>query len=192
MGGKGSGRRYDGSTRMTVEKAHRIDVRYMRKHKLLKDGYCGTWSWTRNGQPNGTINFTCHSDYLTLRYSFRRYEEDQWQSIEQHISFEYTTCRYGGCRAWFTCSCCNRRCEVLCLVDRLFLCRRCCRLPYQSQLEDSLGRMIDSRNKLKMLLWGENRRRMTTLKRDRLYQKYEEITHQSNEIILIRTGQYLL
>ena len=119
----------------------------MRKNKLLKPGYMGNLRWTRNGEPNGDIRYACYQSHLQLNYRYRE-GEDEWKPIEQQIYFERTPCHYGGERLWFLCPRCNRRVGVLCAYDVHFLCRHCYQLPYSSQQESRIDRIISQKHKL--------------------------------------------
>ena len=54
---------------------------------------------------------------------------------EQHIATVWTPCRFGGKRLWFQCGYCARRVLRLYVIGRVFACRHCHRLGYESQLE---------------------------------------------------------
>jgi hypothetical protein len=48
----------------------------------------------------------------------------------------------GGSRVWLLCPHCTRRAAVLAFGVYGFICRKCYRLPYGSQVEDDVDRMI--------------------------------------------------
>lgn len=165
MGGYGSGR--PSSHPDTVDNTRRVDIRYMRRCGLLKPLTVGTLSWTRNGHPSGEVSYRVEDRRLVLNYRYRSGGGD-WQDVEQAIALETTPCNYGGVRYWLTCPGCLRRCAVLCGAGKLFYCRKCYRLPYQTQLEDDHGRACIKRNNLQSKLYGPNRRRMWNTTRERL------------------------
>lgn len=148
MGGHGSGTYCRWSTQTTIEETKRVDIRYMRKQGMLTPGCSGSLYWNRGGEPTGNIRFSCFTDYLRLDFRFRYHGEDDWQTIEQKITFDRTACHYGGKRLWFLCPGCHRRVAVLCSDGPLFLCRHCYRLPYGSQNEDVLDRLVRRKDKL--------------------------------------------
>lgn len=148
MGGVGSGTWYRWDKQSTIEETKRVDIRYMRHSGLLKPGYTGSLSWSRGGKPTGNINFICLQDYLQLHFRYRFGNEGDWQSVEQKITFDRTPCHYGGERLWFLCPRCDRRVEVLCSDGPLFLCRHCYKLPYRSQNESKLDRVITRKHEL--------------------------------------------
>ncbi len=36
------------------------------------------------------------NDLMLLKYKFRYYGDDDWQSVTQEIRFDHTSCNYGG------------------------------------------------------------------------------------------------
>lgn len=147
MGGFGSGLSTGFSKRTTIEETKRVDIRFMKKKGFLKDGVSGKLTWTSGDQPRGNIDFSCTQDYLKLVFKYRRNNED-WQPVEQKIWFDRTPCNYGGERLWFNCPECASRVAVLCLERSLFLCRHCHQLPYSSQQEGSIDRIVNKKHKL--------------------------------------------
>lgn len=134
--------------KQTIEDTKRIDIRYMRKQGLLKPGMTGQLLWTRSGQPNGDIRYQTHQDHLAISFHYRAAGGLVWEQVSQDILLERTDCHYGGQRAWFLCPCCSRRVAVLCGAGKLFLCRHCHQLPYESQLLDPICRLIEQKHKL--------------------------------------------
>lgn len=147
MGGPGSGNWYRWDKKTTLDETKRIDIRYMRKQGLLKPGYAGSLSWSSRGKPSGSIQFACQQDYLRLNYRYQA-NGDEWTPVEEFICFDRTSCNYGGERLWFLCPCCNRRVALLCLYRARFLCRHCHKLPYSTQQESQMDRVISSKHKL--------------------------------------------
>ena len=76
-------------------------------------------------------------------------------SVVRQIPLTSTPCHLGGSRPWFLCPTCGRRIAKLYItgVD-YFVCRRCCGLAYQSQLDDSLDRTITRRQKYRLRAMG--------------------------------------
>jgi hypothetical protein len=177
MGGYGSGR--PSSNRDTVDNTRCIDIRFMRQMGWLQAGMAGTLRWNCNGQPSGDIGYRMTEHSINLNYRYRINGGD-WQSVAQTINLETTPCHYGGLRYWFTCPRCDRRCALLCGAERLFYCRQCYNLPYQTQLEGPHGRACMKRNKLEKKLFGTNRRRMWTHTRDRLINELDKADDAAN------------
>lgn len=177
MGGPGSGYRWDKVT--TVEETQRIDIRYLRKNGLLGAFRRGSLRWNRGGESTDSIAYLMYPDRMELDFKYKQFG-GEWQPIRQTIDFDRTACNFGGERKWFLCPQCRRRVAVLCLAGSCFLCRKCYRLPYGSQNEDYLGRVIRRRNKLKDRLFEDDYgyRRRKGLHRetfDRLFGEYVEL-----------------
>lgn len=116
----------------TVDDFPRIDIRHMKRRGMLEPGKSGALSWSCRERLVDTISYECHRDRLDLI-----------QHSERHtVQFETTPCNYGGERQWFLCPGCSRRVAVLCGVGGSFLCRHCHGLPYPSQNEGRLRRLI--------------------------------------------------
>jgi hypothetical protein len=120
-----------------------------------------SWSWTRRGQPAGTIEFAPTSDAVVLLFSWRASEKEQWKSIEQRVPIEWTRCHLGGARPWFLCTedagdgqCCGRRVAKLYPRGHVFMCRQCCGLAYASQSENPLDRSIRRARHIRARLGG--------------------------------------
>lgn len=175
MGGRGSGQYYHWSNAVTVEETKRIDIRFMRRNRMLSPGSVGSLYWNCAGEPAGDIRYVCYLDRLVLKYRYR-YNGGDWEPVEQTIFFDCTYCHLGGERLWFHCPYCGRRCEVLCLAGKFAACRVCYRLPYRSQCEGPLDRLIRRQYKLEAMLWGKNRKWYRRAKRDRLMTEWLRIT----------------
>ena len=185
MGGIGSGNRVRWDKRTTLDQVKRIDIRYLKKRGMLKAGSSGTLSWTRGGEHNGEINYRCHDDFLQLNFRHKAHGSD-WQSIEQRIFFDRKPCHYGGVRQWFLCPGCSERVGILCCDDSLFLCRHCYQLPYASQQQSRIDRLIDQQHKLGERIfkhydygdgWGK-KKGMHWRTYDRLHVRYQEMEQQ--------------
>src|SRR5262249_40295824 len=78
--------------------------------------------------------------------------------VDQEVPIHWTPCRFGGERPLFVCSVhsngvyCGRHVTKLYLAGRLFACRHCYGLAYESQLKTSdqrgLGKAQESRIRL--------------------------------------------
>ena len=147
MGGPGSGMWYRWDTRTTLDQVKRLDVRWLHRRVYL-DRWPHLVTWSRRGQPNGSVNITLVDGRLVVEYRCRRRETDPWEDMRQVIPLDWTSCHYGGQRPWFRCPGCQRRVAVLCGYDRLFLCRHCYQLPFTSQYETRLDRLSRKLRKL--------------------------------------------
>ena len=151
MGGQGSGRWQRWSLKTTTESQLRIDIRWMKKNGYLKPGYGGSMSWECNGNDTGSVNYRIETDCMILNYRHRP-RGGQWESVEQHISFDQTTCNYGGYRLWFKCPLCSRRVAILYGMGKYFYCRHCYGLTYTSQLESRADRHMRKARKIRKRL----------------------------------------
>jgi hypothetical protein len=140
MGGLGSGNRWR-SSGATCEGKKRIDLKYLKKRGWLQPGNRYYLSWNLNGEPIGNINYTAYEGHLLLDFKVRDYGEEEWTPITQIVRFDHTHVHFGGQRQWLICPRCQRRCRILYGGGR-FYCRKCYRLNYQSQAEDSAQRAI--------------------------------------------------
>lgn len=182
MGGIGSGRLSTG--RSTIESCKRIDIRYFRRHNLLRQGITGMLRWTCRGEPSGDVQYQVCERALLLTYRYR-YAGGEWQPVRQEIALATTPCHFGGVRYWLICPDCQRRCAILCGEGRLFLCRRCYQLPYQTQLENEHGRACIRRNKLEDQLYGAGRRRRWKRSTDNLIARLVEAEDEANRALAI-------
>lgn len=152
MGGMGSGNWYRWDKKTTTEEVYRVDIRYMRKQGLLRwPGATGSLSWSRGGEQTGSIRCRVEQEALVLNYRHRSYGEN-WQDMEERVRFDRTPCNYGGERIWFLCPHCGRRVAVLYGAGARFLCRHCYGLPYASQNETYMDRMMRKARKIRRRL----------------------------------------
>lgn len=190
MGGYNSGRGSYASTG-TVEQSRRIDIRYMKKRGLLRPGFHGTISWSRGGTPTGEINFTAHPRHLELHYRVQEHGGD-WENKYQSVPLALTPCHYGGYRNWLVCPNCTRRVVVLCFASMGFYCRHCCRLAYESQRVDRLGRMCLARDKMKERIFERDsytrKKGMHHRTFERLHERYFALDWDIDHLVSVRLG----
>ncbi len=151
MGGPGSGTWYRWTKKTYADELKNIDVRYLKKQGLLKPGYTGSLSWSRNGESTGSIGYTMHTDRMILNYRHRQYDED-WQDVKDTIRLVQTACHFGGYRKWFICPSCSKRVGILYGPSKFFRCRTCYGLAYASQSEGQLDRMCRKARKIRRKL----------------------------------------
>ena len=156
MGGTGSGGWYRWNAKETTESQHRIDIHWLKKNDYLRDGISGTCSWSRGGREVGRIGFKIEKHQMVLTYR-SRHSDQEWESIEQRIAFDYTRCHYGGRRTWFLCSGCGQRVAILYGGGKYFLCRHCCNLTYGSQQENRMDRSFRKAANIRERLGGNGR-----------------------------------
>jgi hypothetical protein len=143
--------------RATCESCLSIDVREWYRLGYLRAGQRFTSSWTRYGEPLGSIDARTEADVVVLTIK----GGSEWRSVEQRVPLVWTRCYLGGARPWFRCSAsvgerpCGRRVAKLYLrATAIFACRHCCGLAYASQREIPRHRAIRRAQKLRMRLGG--------------------------------------
>jgi len=158
MGGNGSGQWTRWPEHETLDGCHTVDVRYLQRHKLLTPGRYVSLGWTRGGKPSGDITVAVEAERVTLIYRVRT-RGGPWQGVREVVPLDWTPCHYGGKRAWFLCpgkpgAPCGRRVAVLYDGGRLFLCRHCYDLRYQSQREREPDRARERAQAIRRRLGG--------------------------------------
>lgn len=140
MGGYGSG---PGGGRPTVEGSLRLELPRLRRAGYLKPGcrVSGTWSWSRGGDPSGSVSLACTVDpegtsEMVISFSHKG------EPVTQRIRLEGEPMRFGGWRWYARCPFSGRRCTTLVMPNggHRFASVKAWRLPYASQNEDAFGR----------------------------------------------------
>ena len=120
--------------RRLCENLPRVDVREI-------DFRCGT-NW-QHPLPDGVAVSTVDNAIHVIH-----------ERSNVHISIERTPCNYGGSRHWFLCPMCQDRRAILYFDDDAFGCRRCLRLGYSCEAEDTVARLERKARKLLTRLGG--------------------------------------
>jgi hypothetical protein len=148
------------SKRCTTE-LRALDVRQIQRAGLLTPGPSRRWSWARNGETVATVEMTVaksqvatqvDSESVSLIYRRRDYN-GEWHAMTFPVRLSWTSCNYGGRRAWWLCPVagCGRRVAVL-YGGAAVACRHCQNLTYKSQKETPGGRAYRQANKLRARL----------------------------------------
>jgi hypothetical protein len=146
--------------RTTCESCISVDVRRWHREGRLRAGQDFSWSWSRGGEPAGSIGVRTERDAVALNYRSRSWGASEWRAVEQRVPITWTACHLGGQRPWFVCSVyrdgqhCGRRVALLYCAGELFACRRCYGLAYASQQESARFRGIGRSRKIRMRLGG--------------------------------------
>ena len=148
MGGYGSGSWWRYGSKATTESQHRIDIRWLKKHGYLHPDSFGSLSWSRRGEQTGSIRYRMEEDRMILNYRHRP-REGEWEDVEQAITFNRTSCNYGGHRTWFLCPRCWKRVAVLYGAGKYFFCRHCYNLTYGCQQEGRSDRLMRKARKIR-------------------------------------------
>jgi hypothetical protein len=96
-----------------------------------------TWNGN-NGEQLAKISFDyCPTRGIRLYYSITKRSTGAVTDYDYYVPCEATPCHYGGCRWWFWCPSCSRRCRILYQPcdEAIFACRTCHNLTYSSQQE---------------------------------------------------------
>lgn len=155
MGGIGCGRSLAGSKRTTMEDTLKIDIGALKRMGLFREGQAGALWWTRNGEETGQVDYVTQKHGIALNYRYRAGGGD-WESVSLTIAYGITPCHFGGVRHWLVCPSCKRNVGVLAADSKLFLCRYCYELPYASQSESPIDRMIRRREKIGKRIFAQN------------------------------------
>jgi len=138
MGGSGSGRHAELSSKRTIESFHAIDIRAWGRNGLLAPGSVFMSHWSVNGNIVSTPRVFVQHTGVRLEYRYIR-QCGESQNMDYSVQFAYTPCHFGGSRVWFLCPNCQRRVALLYGV-KYFLCRHCLDLAYESQRESHYER----------------------------------------------------
>jgi hypothetical protein len=128
-----------------------IDVRRWQRQGLLSPSTFFSQTWTRDGEPSGSISVFVRDGSLALGYRLGQ----RGQPIEQPVYFSWTRPQFGGRRPWFLCPRCISRVALLYLRGERWSCRKCCDLAYQSELESKGSRGQMKARKIRARLGGD-------------------------------------
>ena len=139
----------------TTSDCCQIDVRRWQRDGLLQAGQCFARQWTRDSEVLTAINVRTEADHLILSH-WRPSYDASCADLEYAVRLEWTSCHYGGTRAWFLCPArgCGRRVAILYLGGAFFACRHCYQLGYQSQREAPYLRAIYRAQAIRIKLGG--------------------------------------
>lgn len=154
MGGLGSG----GANRRRphFEGLRRINVGYLVRHGMDRPGACSNHSWRDNWQrPTGSVQIVGGDEAVTLVYSVRNGEAEEWRQIEERVVLARVPKPFGGAQAYFRCPQCVRRVTTLALGRQYFRCRTCVGAAYASSQEGPTDRAMRRASKLKRRLGAE-------------------------------------
>lgn len=195
MGGRGSGNWCRWGSKTTTESQHQIDIRWLKKQRYLRPGTAGSLSWSWGDEQTGSIGFRMEYERMILNYRHRPHGGD-WENVEQAISFDRTSCNYGGYRTWFLCPRCWKRVAILYGAGKYFLCRHCYDFTYSSQQESRSDRLMRKARKIRARLRASNNLMESILfKPKNMHQKtFDRLRREAdhaNTLSLIIMGQRL-
>lgn len=135
----------------TTNQMHALDIRNLKKLKLLTPGRSIGWDWTRSGLVN--VDLKVGSDKVTLSYEVQL-KDGSLGHMEYPVWLTRTDCNYGGQRVWWQCPICGRRVAVLYAGQR-YARRKCHDLTYKSTRTVPGSAFYARANKVRMKLgWG--------------------------------------
>ena len=143
MGGLGSGDHPHLDAKSTTSRFLALDVRRCARDGALEPGSAKTYVWKRGGNRRTTVELYAEQDQVILNYEY--HERD----FEITIDIVHTPCHLGGTRAWFLCPTdgCGRR-VALVYLNRVFACRHCHDLAYESTREVLVQRQLNRLNEI--------------------------------------------
>jgi hypothetical protein len=127
-----------------------IDLAWLRRRGARDIGYSGHITWSRHGEETASIGYDVVCNGLRLRYRHTPYGGTP-QDVDEIIHIVTTPVPFGGCRHWFRCPSCNRRCRIVYGGAR-FRCRVCRCAKYESQYESEPLRLCSRRWRIRKLL----------------------------------------
>ncbi|PIR39130.1 MAG: hypothetical protein COV35_04515 [Alphaproteobacteria bacterium CG11_big_fil_rev_8_21_14_0_20_39_49] len=158
MGGSGSGSWYRWSKKDTISDYNNLNMKRLVEEGIVGESKhkIGSWQWLRSGEVTSSISYTSNtltsgSSYLRLRYTNKN--SDQEYDYKVHLTT--TSPNYGGKRWWFICPAkgCGRRVGVL-YGGKIFACRHCYNLAYDSQNDGMHYRMLTKAQNIHRKLGG--------------------------------------
>jgi hypothetical protein len=87
---------YADGGRPTAEAYKAIDIREIRPSRLLRPGLSGSWKWSRNGEPTGSVDFKIEHDTVVLIYGFRSRRAPEWKDIRRRVPLAGRRARSGA------------------------------------------------------------------------------------------------
>jgi len=149
MGGSGSGSWFRYEAKHSIDQVMRIDIRFLKKHGMLKSGQYPL-AWSNDGvEPCGSVSLgVIASKGVVVSFTWQSDSTGRLTQYNRPISILHSACSYGGYRQWFSCPRCKRRVAVVVLYPPVIACRHCLNLTYSSQNEHTAYRALRRRNKI--------------------------------------------
>lgn len=122
--------RYKSEKKIPIDQVESIDVRYIKYPSTVNQSLCVLSKGTE-------VEFDINGTTLTFHNNL------------QDIEIARTKCHFGNYRYWFVCSNCNKRFMLLYYLDNKYSCRKCHRLAYPSQNEDSIDLSMRNLRKIR-------------------------------------------
>jgi len=155
MGGIGSNRWKLKEKRKYIDQSCNIDINVMNKQNALFLGAKYSINWGEKDHIINSIAITVRDKYLEVMYQQKGGQRDG-ALCETRIDLTFSLCNYGGRRPWFLCPYCDGRVTKLYHLEPGFICRKCSKLPYQSQSETRFDRARYKAGKIRGILGVED------------------------------------
>ena len=139
MGGRGSGRRWQGGA-PTTEDVRFVDIRWLHRQSDIMNPCKRTVIWIRRGISTGSIGILKTPMGLVFSYA-RTPDGGEPVPVVCLVSLLWTDTQFGGRRPWFCCPRCGRRAAIM-FVSATVACRKCFGIRHQSQNEGARDRAI--------------------------------------------------
>ena len=151
MGGYGSGRR---RTNQAVGSFYKLDVRKLQRDGALLKSASAVLQWAHGGRIAAHAHFESTGVALTVNYGLLGLH-GRWSHFKHHLALAWTSCHYGGSRAWFICPGlgCGRRVATL-FGREDFACRHCRKISYDCQRIAPLSRAMARAQTIRTRLGG--------------------------------------
>jgi len=132
-----------------------LDVRWVHRQGMLHSAFPSIVRSYLNGKETGSIQVRGQSGHLLLEYTHQRGDGKDPEHLSYPVRIDWTPCNYGGNRPWFLCPAqgCGRRVAIL-YGGRIFACRHCYKLVYESQHQAPHTRALRQAQKIRMKLGG--------------------------------------
>lgn len=144
--------RYYWDKKEEADSLKKIQIWWLKKHKLLQDWCSSTIKWT-NGfsgkESSVSIQICVYGEEPNLRLTYTQTDQEGNKTdFDYKIPLTTTPCNFGGKRYWFICPFsangryCGRRVGVLYLGGKYFACRHCYNLTYNSRNLGGISKMV--------------------------------------------------
>lgn len=179
MGGWGSGG-WNSTNRPLREQTTPLDVLKVWRAGGLQPGKSLHWTWTFPSGHVSHVNQLGLGDNTGIQLHFHYCRPCGGTSeVRQTITVQWSSCRLGGGRPWWTCPHCQSRRGVVYGWRGRFACRECHQIRYASQHENHVCRRLRRAEKLRLRLGGDQRLgSITTRPRGMHHRTFQNLTGQ--------------
>jgi len=186
MGGFGSGRWNRWGSKTTTDSYRRLDIQILaKKGSVLPYGVkSGSWHWWSENESLGSIDYHSNTSSKSPYFQVMYLLGQSGETMDYKILLTKTQPHYGGIRWWFKCPAqgCGRRVRIL-YLNKIFACRTCLNLTYESQNEMAHDRLQRKAQKINHSLGGDGEmyaRRPKGMHRTTYRRKLEAMIHYSD------------